>query len=73
MATTTCCANRRLRVERQEVLFGDADPLLCRQGDALVLAGRGGSLARSGDGGVTWSQLADLGIARGAGWRGCSH
>ncbi len=51
---------RRLRVERQEVLFGDAEPLLCRQGDALVLAGRGGSLARSGDGGVTWSQLADL-------------
>ena len=51
---------RRLRVERQEVLFGDADPMLCRQGDELVLAGRGGSLARSGDGGVTWSQLADL-------------
>ncbi|MDE2754550.1 MAG: hypothetical protein OXI83_18415, partial [Gemmatimonadota bacterium] len=50
---------RRLRVERQEVLFGDADPLLCRQGDDLVLAGRGGSMARSGDG-VTWSQLADL-------------
>ena len=51
---------RRLRVERQEVLFGDADPLLCRQGDALVLAGRGGSLAHSDDGGVTWSQVADL-------------
>ena len=51
---------RRLRVERQEVLFGDADPLLCRQGDALLLCGRGGSLAHSEDGGVTWSQLADL-------------
>ena len=51
---------RRLRVERQEVLFGDADPLLCRRGDALVLAGRGGSLAHSDDGGVTWSQVADL-------------
>ena len=51
---------RRLRVERQEMLFGDAHPLLCRLGDALVLAGRGGSLARSDDGGVTWSQLADL-------------
>ena len=51
---------RRLRVERQEVLFGDADPLLCRQGDALLLCGRGGSLAHSDDGGVTWGQIADL-------------
>ena len=51
---------RRLRVERQEVLFGDAGPLLSRRGDALVLCGRGGSLALSDDGGVTWSQLPDL-------------
>ncbi|MCY4374124.1 MAG: sialidase family protein, partial [Spirochaetaceae bacterium] len=58
---------RRLRVERQEVLFGDADPLLCRQGDALVLAGRGGSLAHSDDGGVTWSQVADLAAPAAAG------
>ena len=50
---------RRLRVERQEVLYGDAWPLLCRRGDALVLCGRGGSLALSDDG-VTWSQLPDL-------------
>ena len=51
---------RRLRVERQEVLYGDADPLLCRLGELLLLCGRGGSLARSDDGGVSWTQLPDL-------------
>ena len=51
---------RRIRVERQEVLFGDTEPLLCRQGTMLLLAGRGGSLARSNDGGLTWEPFGSL-------------
>ena len=43
---------RRIRAERQEVLQGDAAPLLCGRGTRLLLCGRGGSLARSADGGV---------------------
>ena len=50
----------RVRVERQEVLYGDTDPLLCRQGELLLLCGRGGSLACSADGGVSWEQLPDM-------------
>ena len=58
---------RRARAERQEVLYGDAGPQLCRQGDALVLCGRGGSLAISNDGGAAWSQLPDLAAPETAG------
>ena len=50
----------RVRVERQEVLYGDTDPLLCRHGETLILCGCGGSVARSEDGGATWAQLPDL-------------
>ena len=57
----------RVRVERQEVLYGDADPQLCRHGAALVLCGRGGSLATSDDGGESWSQLPDLAAPEAAG------
>ena len=51
---------RRIRVERQEVIFGDTQPMLCRQGSTILVAGRGGALARSTDGGVTWEPLDGL-------------
>ena len=51
---------RRIRAERQEVLEGDTAPLLCRRGSELLLCGRGGSLARSSDGGVTWERSGSL-------------
>ena len=55
-----CCATAGCASSARKCC--SAMPIRCSagQGDDLVLAGRGGSLARSGDGGVTWSQLADL-------------
>ena len=45
---------RRIRVERQQVILGDVDPLLVRSGNLLLLAGAGGKAAVSRDDGLTW-------------------
>ena len=51
---------RRIRVERQEILFDETQPMICRQGDTLLVVGLGGSLARSSDGGVHWETLGTM-------------
>ena len=51
---------RRIRIERQEVLFDETNPLLCKQGNTLLVVGRGGSIARSSDGGLHWNELENL-------------
>ena len=45
---------RRIRVERQEILLGDSDPMICLYGQDIIVAGKGGGLVKSHDGGISW-------------------
>ena len=36
---------RRIRIERQEVLYDDTQPMICRVGSTVLVAGHKGSLA----------------------------
>ena len=51
---------RRIRVERQEVLYDDTQPMICRLGSTVLVAGQKGSLARSNDGGIHWENLGNV-------------
>ncbi len=52
---------RRLSARRQAVLTGDRDPVLCRDSAGqLYLAGAGGHLLTSDDGGQNWQAQADI-------------
>ena len=53
----------RIRVERQEVLLGETDPMICCHADQVVIAGGNAMHVRSKDHGVTWTEpkaLADF-------------
>ena len=51
---------RRIRVERQEVLYDDTRPMICKLGSTVLVAGQKGSLARSSDGGIHWETLDNI-------------
>jgi hypothetical protein len=52
---------RRLSARRQAVLTGDRDPVLCQDSSGrLYLAGAGGHLLTSSDGGQSWQAQADI-------------
>ena len=56
---------RRIRVERQEVLYDDTQPMICRVGSTVMVAGQKGSLARSSDGGLHWETLENVAASGG--------
>ena len=51
---------RRIRVERQEVILGDRDPMMCRCGEDVIVAGSRGALVKSRDHGWSWSTMRRL-------------
>lgn len=51
---------RRIRVERQEVLYDDTRPMICKLGSTVLVAGQKGSLARTKDGGLHWETLDNI-------------